>query len=219
MYLLRKSRLLQIDTNGRKIPFNSRGGDFSPSLFVLRDWRARGATGATGGAYGTAWGSVLLLRARPRAAALWRSPLSWGAAGCAVRPRPFSSVRRLALCGRAPLPVRAWPPPWAGRCLAFVCLKGSGVSPAAAGVARARRCPQRAFVPRPILNPCGHRLPLRLSGHRVPRSLCSSPRGAWLLRRRIAVGCVGCVFCGRAFVSTRKLAPDARPERCGAGAG
>lgn len=97
--------------------------------------------------------------------------------------------------------------------------------------------PAKRGVPLSVLCPCGHRLVLRLWGNLVPRSLCSSPRGAWLLRRRIAVGCVGCGFCGRAVclhcgkpparfsfhrVASRWVAclvPDARPDRCGGGAG
>ena len=124
MYLLRKSRLLQIDTNGRKIPFNSRGGDFSPSLFVLRDWRARGATGATCAPNSPNWGAGLRAESPGRRSAgappTLRHRQGYGGYGRSLRHRLGfrSSSSRPAqgggfvafpvVVGRGPGPGAAW---------------------------------------------------------------------------------------------------------------
>ena len=156
-----------------------------------------------------------------------------------VRRAPFFCARRVlrARCpgarrcpsarGRRPGPSAAWVPSVS---------MGLGFRPLRRAL-RALADARKRGVPLSVLCPCGHRLVLRLWGNLVPRSLCSSPRGAWLLRRRIAVGCVGCGFCGRAVclhggkpparfsfhrVASRWVAclvPDARPDRCGGGAG
>ena len=150
----------------------------------------------------TAWVPVLLLRARPRAAALWRSPLAWCAAGCGVRPffvlegfsvpgvraRAVARPRVAAALGRA-LPgfrLSRWVWGFArcgGRCARSpMPAKGGFLCPSfvRAGIGSCCACGVTWSLGRCVLPPAAR-----------GSSVAASPSGAW-----------GAVFAGALFVST-----------------